>query len=82
MRYSLFIFFLFYSLGGMMPASGQTLVKGQAFLMGSDFEIEIVHADSDSAELLIESAFFHIKYLEALISSWDPASQTSDVNRN
>ncbi|MEO1713994.1 MAG: FAD:protein FMN transferase, partial [Bacteroidota bacterium] len=69
-------------LGGMLSVSGQTLVKGQAFLMGSDFEIEIAHADPDSAELLIEEAFFHIEYLEALISSWDPASQTAAINRN
>jgi len=66
------------------------LLVGQSFnnyskvllLMGSRFEIIAVDDDSALANKSIEIAIFEIKRIEKLISSWDPASQTSLINVN
>lgn len=72
-----FLLLFFVSLSGQ----SSELVKGKAFLMGSDFEIEIRHSDYDSAVLFIEQAFRQIEFIESMISSWDPNSQTSAINQ-
>ncbi|MGB5553165.1 MAG: FAD:protein FMN transferase [Flavobacteriaceae bacterium] len=51
-------------------------------LMGSRFDITVVGKDSASANIHIESAIAEITRIERLISSWDPNSQTSEVNHN
>lgn len=50
--------------------------------MGSRFEITAVHATSDQARAAIDAAYAEIDRLEAMISSWQPNSFTSAVNRN
>lgn len=50
--------------------------------MGSRFDITVVGKDSASANIHIESAIAEITRIERLISSWDPNSQTSEVNHN
>ncbi len=50
-------------------------------LMGSKFEITAVSADEGLAWRAIESAIGEIQQIEKSISSWDPHSQTSKVNR-
>jgi thiamine biosynthesis lipoprotein len=50
--------------------------------MGSRFEITVVAADSTKANQYIEIAVNEISRIETLISSWDPKSQTSEINRN
>lgn len=50
--------------------------------MGSRFEITVVAKDSTEANNYIDLAVAEITRIEKLISSWDPASQTSEINRN
>ncbi len=50
--------------------------------MGSRFEITVVATDSTEANNYIDLAVGEITRIEKLISSWDPASQTSEINRN
>jgi len=50
--------------------------------MGSRFEITVVAQDSLKAEADIDLAVAEITRIEKLISSWDPNSQTSAINRN
>ena len=45
--------------------------------MGSRFEITVVAKDSTEANNYIDLAVAEITRIEKLISSWDPASQTS-----
>ncbi|MFZ0490657.1 MAG: FAD:protein FMN transferase [Salegentibacter sp.] len=51
-------------------------------LMGSRFDITVVAADSSEADKDIEMAIGEINRIEKVISSWDPKSQTSQINRN
>ena len=50
-------------------------------LMGSRFDITVVAQDSAQAKEYIDLAVDEISRIERLISSWDPHSQTSDINR-
>ncbi len=51
-------------------------------LMGSRFDITVVAQDSSSANTYIQMAIGEIQRIEKHISSWDAASQTSEINRN
>lgn len=51
-------------------------------LMGSRFEITVVGKDQVEANLYIDLAISEISRIEKLISSWDPNSQTSLINKN
>ena len=50
-------------------------------LMGSRFEITAIHANAQMAWDGINAGIAEITRIEKLISSWDPASQTSEINR-
>ena len=50
-------------------------------MMGSRFEITAVHSDAQTAWDGINAAIAEITRIEKLISSWDPNSQTSEINR-
>jgi len=51
-------------------------------LMGSRFDITVVAKDSADAAAYIDQAIAEIQRIEKLISSWDPNSQTSKINRS
>ena len=51
-------------------------------LMGSRFDISVVSEDQQKAENYIDTAINEIIRIEKIISSWDPNSQTSEINRN
>ena len=51
-------------------------------LMGSRFDITMVASDSITANRYIDDAVAEIKRIETLISSWNPDSQTSLINKN
>ena len=51
-------------------------------LMGCAFEITAISENKDLAERSIDAAINEISRIERLISSWDPNSQTSEINRN
>lgn len=66
---------------------GLTAVSQQPYkrvmqLMGSTFEITVVDDDAIRANKHIDAAVAEIKRIERLISSWDMASQTSEINKN
>ena len=60
----------------------QEIFKRTLKLMGSRFEITVIAKDSIEANTYIDAAVVEITRIEKLISSWDPASQTSEINRN
>ncbi|MGB3774220.1 MAG: FAD:protein FMN transferase [Leeuwenhoekiella sp.] len=62
--------------------SAQEIHKRVLKLMGSRFEVTVVAKDSITAEADIDMAVAEITRIEKLISSWDPNSQTSEINRN
>lgn len=74
----LFHFILFVSLS----ASAQETYKRTLKLMGSRFEITVVAKDEAEADRDIDLAVEEIRRIEKMISSWDPDSQTSEINRN
>jgi FAD:protein FMN transferase len=51
-------------------------------LMGTRFEITAIHEDAQNAWDGINAAIAEVTRIENLISSWDPNSQTSAINRN
>jgi thiamine biosynthesis lipoprotein len=51
-------------------------------LMGSRFDFTVVAENQLKADLFIETAISEISRIEKLISSWDPDSQTSAINKN
>lgn len=51
-------------------------------LMGSRFEVAAIHQDAQLAWDGINAAISEITRIEKLISSWDPNSQTSLINKN
>jgi thiamine biosynthesis lipoprotein len=50
--------------------------------MGSRFDITVVANDSTQANVYIDTAIKEIDRIEKIISSWDAASQTSEINKN
>ena len=60
----------------------QTVYKRTLLLMGSRFDITVVANDSVQGNSYIDMAVKEITRIEKLISSWDPASQTSAINKN
>ncbi len=50
--------------------------------MGSRFDITVVAESQVDGDQYIDMAISEISRIEKLISSWDPASQTSSINKN
>ncbi|GAB4415978.1 MAG: FAD:protein FMN transferase [Bacteroidia bacterium] len=50
-------------------------------LMGSRFEVVAIAPDDSLARAGVAAGIAEIRRIERLISSWDPASQTSEINR-
>lgn len=51
-------------------------------LMGSKFDITVMANSEEEGSQHIDLAIAEIERIERLISSWDPNSQTSNINRN
>ncbi len=66
---------------GLAISSHAETVKDVRKKMGSRFEITAVHADLEQAARAVDRAYSEIDRIEAMISSWRPASATSEVNR-
>ncbi len=67
----------------LLPLNAYTQAVHQRTLqlMGSRFDITVVATNSGLADQYIDMAVSEIKRIEKLISSWDPDSQTSLINR-
>lgn len=63
-------------------AGAQITHKRTLKLMGSRFDITVVAKDTILADSYIDLAVSEITRIEQLISSWDPKSQTSEINKN
>jgi len=74
----LFFWLLMQSLGFSQEAK---IVTRTSKLMGSRFEITLVTLQEE-ANLHLDTAQKEIERIERLISSWDPNSETSEINRN
>ena len=57
-------------------------VKRSLTLMGSTFEITVVTSNEDIGYVNIQGAVDEIRRIERMISSWDPESETSLINKN
>ncbi len=75
------LFLLFFLSIGVQTFS-QQIYKRTLKLMGSRFDITVVAQDSVEAHKHIDLAVKEISRIEKLISSWDPDSQTSAINKN
>ena len=62
--------------------NSQERFKKTIKLMGSRFDISVVADNEDVGLYYIDLAISEIDRIEKLISSWDPNSQTSKINRN
>lgn len=51
-------------------------------LMGTRFDITVVAANKDVGQINIDEATAEIRRIEALISSWNPDSETTLINKN
>lgn len=76
------LFLVFFSFGWNVETQGQASVfSRELLLMGSRFEITAMAQDDPTARECVEAAIAEITRIEDLISEWDSASQTSEVNR-
>ena len=65
-----------------VPLRAQQSFHRNLKLMGSGFQITVVVKDSTEANRAINLAVNEISRIEKLISSWDPDSETSEINLN
>jgi thiamine biosynthesis lipoprotein len=73
---------LFLSMLGLGQQKEYVTVKKALTLMGSRFEITVVSTNEELGHINIQEAAGEIERIEHLISSWDPNSETSEINRN
>ena len=66
----------------IVTSYGQQHYSKSVLLMGSDFKITVVANSKQEGEKYINLAIVEIERIEQLISSWDPNSQTSLINKN
>jgi thiamine biosynthesis lipoprotein len=78
LKYLLVIFLL----GSIAFAKAQETHKRTLKLMGSRFDITVIANSEVQANTYIDLAVEEIQRIERLISSWDPNSQTSAINKN
>ncbi|MBL4744759.1 MAG: FAD:protein FMN transferase [Flavobacteriaceae bacterium] len=75
-----FFYTLFF--GAIQGLYAQDNYTETVLLMGSRFDITVVANTQSKATYFINSAVEEIARIEKLISSWDPNSQTSQINRS
>ena len=79
MRRACFVFLIFIS--ALHSASAQAVFQRSFIKMGSAFDLTLVANNQMEADQLFEQAVAEIDRIERLISSWDKASETSEVNQ-
>ena len=79
MRRVFFVFLIFTS--AFYSVSAQAVFQRSFIKMGSAFDLTLVAANQLEANQLFEQAIAEIDRIERLISSWDQASETSQVNQ-
>jgi FAD:protein FMN transferase len=79
MSRSCFVFLIFIS--ALYSVSAQVVFQRSFIKMGSAFDLTLVANNQVEADQLFEQAISEIDRIERLISSWDQASETSQVNQ-
>jgi len=74
------LFSLLYAIAAAPSSEAESLSDVQ-IKMGSRFEITVVHTDETISRRALTAAWHEIDRIEKTISSWDPNSETSAVNR-
>lgn len=73
--------------GGAVQAQKPNVSVLQVFqrtlkLMGSRFDLTVVAENQEQGDVYMDMAIAEITRIEKMISSWDPDSQTSKINKN
>ena len=79
MSRSCFVFLIFIS--ALYSVSAQVVFQRSFIKMGSVFDLTLVANNQVEADQLFEQAISEIDRIERLISSWNQASETSQVNQ-
>ncbi len=82
MKYITSLFFIFFMVLGNSQEPKFVTVHRTMKLMGSRFDITVVAQNEEIGYINIEEAIAEISRIEKLISSWDPDSETSLINKN
>ncbi|MBT8218308.1 MAG: FAD:protein FMN transferase, partial [Bacteroidia bacterium] len=77
-----YLFTLLISFAMIATALAQHTYKQHMMIMGCQFDITVIAEDQEQADYFIDTAVNEMRRIERLISSWDPKSQTSAINRN
>ena len=76
------LFFVFFIITGIAQERKYVTVQKTQKLMGSRFDITVVALNEEIGYINIDEAISEITRIEKLISSWDPDSETSLINKN
>jgi thiamine biosynthesis lipoprotein len=76
------LFFVFFVIAGFGQERKYVTVQKTQKLMGSRFDITVVAINEEIGYINIDEAISEIMRIEKLISSWDPDSETSLINKN
>lgn len=82
MKIYLSLIFIFFLVSANAQAPKFVTVHRTMKLMGSRFDITVVSQNEEIGYINIEEAIAEITRIEKLISSWDPDSETSLINKN
>lgn len=82
MRRPITLLFVLWILIGYGQGREYVTVKKTMGLMGSRFDITVVAATEELGYINIEEAAAEITRIEKMISSWNPESETSLINKN
>ncbi len=82
MRWYSFLLAVVMAIASYAQRGDDIVVKKAIRLMGTDFEISVVAPTEQIGYINIDEAVSEIRRIEAMISSWDENSETSEINRN
>ncbi len=82
MRLFTYILFCFLTVGVFGQEKEYVTSNKTLKLMGTRFDITVVASNQDIGQINIDEATAEIRRIEALISSWNPDSETSLINMN
>ena len=76
------LFIVFFVIAGYGQERKYVTVQRTQKLMGSRFEINVVAINEEIGYIRVDEAISEITRIEKMISSWDPESETSLINKN
>ena len=82
MKQLLVIFCFLFATSFVEAQKQQVTVKKVLKLMGTRFELTVVADNEEIGNINIQEAIKEITRIEKMISSWDPDSETSIINKN